>query len=135
MALLQLVEQNLLKLNSSLTEIFGYTIVNPNFPTIPVTVEMVLSHQSTLIECQPYYDNFLMDSYNAPSGTSVPYIKEILTPSGKYYNSCLWSKTHQPGTYFQYVNLNFGIAGTIVEIVSKKRFDLYCADNILSLIS
>jgi CubicO group peptidase (beta-lactamase class C family) len=54
---------------------------------------------------------------------------------GKYFNDCLYSKTHKPGTYFQYVNLNFGIAGTVVEVIAKQRYDLYERDNILSLLS
>jgi CubicO group peptidase (beta-lactamase class C family) len=48
-----------------------------------------------------------------------------LIKGGKYYNDCVFSKSHKPGEYFQYVNLNFGIAGTIVEIVSGVRYDLY----------
>ena len=86
---------------------------------------MVLSHQSSLIECDPYYTDFLMTTYNAKSGSEVPHLKEVLVPGGKYYNECLFSKTHKPGTYFQYVNLNFGIAGTIIEQISKQRFDQY----------
>lgn len=74
---------------------------------------MALSHQSSLIECEPYYSNFLTDTYNAKSGTEVPPIKEILYPGGKYYNKCLFG-TMEPGTHYQYVNLNFGIAGAIV---------------------
>lgn len=48
-AIMQLVEQKKLSLNQSLTSIFGYKIENPNFPGVDITVEMVLSHQSSLI--------------------------------------------------------------------------------------
>jgi CubicO group peptidase (beta-lactamase class C family) len=96
---------------------------------------MVLSHQSSLIECEPYYSNFLTGTYNAKNGIEVPHIKEILLPGGKYYNECLFSKTHKPGSYFQYVNLNFGIAGTIVEILSNTRFDIYQQEHILGPLS
>jgi CubicO group peptidase (beta-lactamase class C family) len=54
---------------------------------------------------------------------------------GKFYNDCLFSSTYQPGDYFHYVNLNFGLAGTIVEIISQKRFDEYQRDNILTYLS
>lgn len=37
--------------------------------------------------------------------------------------------------YYQYVNLNFGIAGTIVEIFTQIRFDEYQRDEILSYVS
>ena len=100
-----------------------------------ITVEMILSHQSSLLECDPYYSNFLDATYNAKSGSEVPNIKEILLKGGKFYNDCLYSSTHKPGTYFHYVNLNFGLAGTIVEILAQKRFDEYTRDNILRQIS
>ncbi len=44
---------------------------------------------------------------------------------GKYYNKCLYSATAAPGKHYQYVNLNFGIAGAIVEKISGIRFDIF----------
>jgi CubicO group peptidase (beta-lactamase class C family) len=134
-AILQLIEQKKLSLNQSLSSIFGFTIENPFFPGQPITVEMILSHQSSLMECEPYYSNFLDATYNAKTGTEVPNIKEILLRGGRFYNDCVFSSTHRPGSYFHYVNLNFGIAGTIVEIISGKRFDEYQRDNILTFLS
>ena len=40
-----------------------------------------------------------------------------------------------PGTHFQYVNLNFGIAGAIIEKVTSIRFDIFMRDNILKYLS
>ena len=74
-AIMQLVEQNKVQLNSSLSSILGFKVENPHFPGSEITLEMVLSHQSTLIECDPYYTNFLMDTYNAKDGYSVPHLK------------------------------------------------------------
>lgn len=84
---------------------------------------MILSHQSSLLECDPYYSDFLTATYNAKDGTQVPNIKEILIKGSRFYNDCVYSQTHRPGQFFHYVNLNFGIAGTIVEIITNKRFD------------
>ena len=47
---MQLVEQGKLNLNDTLTKILGYEVVNPNYPNIDITVEMVLSHQSSIQE-------------------------------------------------------------------------------------
>jgi D-alanyl-D-alanine carboxypeptidase len=74
-ALLQLVEQGKLQLNQSLTSIFGYQIANPYFPDEDITLEMVLSHQSSLLDCEPFYSNFLSASINAKSGYDIPDIK------------------------------------------------------------
>lgn len=60
---------------------------------------MTLSHQSSLIECEPYYSNFLTASYVAKTGYEVPPIKEILVEGGKFYNKCLFGNM-QPGTHY-----------------------------------
>lgn len=46
-----LVEEKKVALNQSLSSILGFTVKNPNFPSVDITVEMALSHQSSLIEC------------------------------------------------------------------------------------
>lgn len=132
--LMLLVEQGKLQLTDNIADLLGFKAVNPNFPTIPITVEMVLSHQSSLIECSAY-DNFLTDTYNAVDGSSVPLLSTLFTQGSKYFNSCTFSTTHAPGTYYQYVNLNYVIAGTIIERLSGVRFDIYMADKFLSKVS
>jgi D-alanyl-D-alanine carboxypeptidase len=47
-AIMQLVEQGKLQLNDTLTKILGFEIKNPHFPDVPITVEMILSHQSSI---------------------------------------------------------------------------------------
>lgn len=74
-AVMLLVEEKKVALNQSLSSILGFPVRNPAFPTVEITVEMALSHQSSLIECEPYYSNFLTDGYNAKTGTEVPAIK------------------------------------------------------------
>ena len=66
---MQLVEKGLIRLNDSLTKIFGYEIVNPNFPDIPITVEMVLSHQSSIAETEPEYSEFMRATQNSIEGS------------------------------------------------------------------
>lgn len=72
---------------------------------------------------------------NNDGGYSIPPMKEILSPGGKYYNEKFYSPNRKPGEYFSYSNLGYVIAGTIVEIVSKLRFDIYIQQNILDYIS
>ena len=80
---------------------------------------MVLSHQSSLIECDAYY-SFLHDTYTGPP---FPLIEELLSSKGKYYDTCLFNSRNRPGTYYEYTNYNFAIGATILEIVSQQRFD------------
>jgi len=48
-AVMILVEEGKVKLNQSLSSILGFEVKNPNFPNVDITVEMALSHQSSLI--------------------------------------------------------------------------------------
>ncbi len=97
--LMQLVEQKKISLTTSLSDVIGFEVVNPFFPTTPITLEMVMLHQSSIIDCIPTYWNFLSLTYNAKTGLQVPLMKDLLVKGGKYYNECLFSK-QKPGTHF-----------------------------------
>ena len=58
-----------------------------------------------------------------------------MSKGGKYYNEKMFPIGRKPGQYYHYSNLNYVIAGTIVEKVSGVRFDLYQQDNVLKEIS
>ena len=130
--LLLLVEQNKLKLSDSINSLLGFDVVNPNFPTKSITVEMLLSHQSSLLDCVAY-DYFLTDTDIASSGTDVPKLRDLLVSGGKYYNTCLFANK-TPGTYFTYTNMNYVIMGTIIEKLTNTRFDVWMKQNLLSKI-
>ena len=124
-ATMQLAEQNLLDLDADIGTILGYPVRNPHKPTVVITTRMLLSHTSTIID-GPTYDNFLIATVQ---NNPIPNLSEILTPSGAYYTTGQFNNT-QPGSYFNYSNINYVILGTIVEKVSNLRFDVYCKQRI-----
>lgn len=124
-AIMQLMEQGLLDLDEDISNILDFTVENPNYSDTPITTRMLLSHTSSIID-GPTYSNFITASVN---NNPIPNISEILTTSGIYYNSGQFNN-NEPGTYFNYSNINFVILGTIVEKISNTRFDIYCKENI-----
>lgn len=124
-AVMQLVEQNLLDLDADISSILGYGVQNPNHPTIPITTRMLLSHTSSIIDGTTY-SSFMSATIN---NNPIPNLSEILTSTGTYYTSGQFNNT-LPGTYFNYSNINYVILGTIIEKVSNIRFDVYCKQNI-----
>lgn len=124
-AIMQLVEQSLLHLDSDIGPVLGYKVENPHFPDVPVTPRMLLSHTSSLTD-GPTYDAFLGASVQ---GSPIPNLSEILTPTGRYYSADQFSNTI-PGSFFSYSNINYVILGTLIEKVTGKRFDGYCQENI-----
>lgn len=77
----------------------------------------------------------MTDTYGAPNGDKVPHLKELFVPGGRYYNSSIFQPGRIPGEHFHYSNLGYVIVGTIIEILSQKRFDIYMQDNVLGFIS
>jgi D-alanyl-D-alanine carboxypeptidase len=67
-AFMQLVEQGKIALNTTLSEGLGFTVRNPYYPNIPITLEMVMSHQSSIVDCDPTYLGFLYLTRTAPNG-------------------------------------------------------------------
>ncbi len=124
-AIMQLVEQNQLGLDDNISNILGYEVLNPNYPNIPITVRMLLSHTSSIIDGTTY-SSFLNATVNQ---NPIPNLSEILVPNGTYYTSGQFTNT-VPGNYFNYSNINYVVLGTIVEKVSNLRFDQYCFQNI-----
>jgi CubicO group peptidase (beta-lactamase class C family) len=78
---------------------------------------MLLSHTSSIRE----------GNYNVPYNH---HISEYFNESSEIYYEGCYSKEHEPG-YYQYVNMNYCLLGTIIERVSNVRFDLYMIENVL----
>jgi CubicO group peptidase (beta-lactamase class C family) len=112
-------------IDADISNYLGFTVSNPSFPNTSITARMLLSHQSSIIDGSQY-SAFLSATYSNPS---IPSISELITPGGAYYSSDIFNSI-QPGTYFNYSNLNYGILGTIIEGVSGERFDDYCKNHL-----
>ncbi|MCH5721172.1 beta-lactamase family protein [Niabella hibiscisoli] len=95
-----------------MSDLIGFEVLNPVYPQIPITLKMLLSHRSSLNDSRGY---FALDSVN-PSKTQN---------AAQCYNK------YQPGSRYQYCNLNFNMVGTIIERVSGERFDQYVKRHIL----
>lgn len=123
MAIMQLYERGLFKLNDDVSQYLGFELKNPGFSNKSISFKMLLSHTSSLRDGSGY-DRFLMDSY---SKNPPPVLKQLLVPGGAYYSSDMFDASYGPDRgYFQYANINFGVLGTLVERLSGERFDLYC---------
>lgn len=126
MACMKLVDQGLLHLDSNISNALGYSVVNPNYPSIEITARMLLSHQSSLIDGSTY-GSFLSATYQQHP---IPDLSELLSTTGAYYTTNQFNNT-QPGTYFNYSNINYVILGTLIEKISGQRFDEYVRNEIL----
>lgn len=112
-SIMQLVEAGKLSLSDDFSKLVGFTVRNPKYPDIPITLKMVLSHTSSINDSQGYF-NF-----------------DVIYPAknpdyAKCYND------YAPGEGYQYCNLNFNMIGAVIEKISGERFDNYVKQHILN---
>lgn len=112
--LMRLVEEGKVDLDRDVSAWLGFPLRNPDFPDVPITLRMLLSHTATLSDG---------DGYTLPPGHAVA---EFFAPGGGHF-----IRGHRPGTWFEYCNLCFGLAGTVIERVSRERFDRYMRAHVL----
>lgn len=103
-ALMTLIEQDLLSLDTDVSELVGFTVRNPQYPQEVITVKMLLSHTSSINDSQGY---FVLDVLNPDKNSDYE----------KCYNN------YSPGSEYEYCNLGFNTIGAIIEKVSNERFD------------
>ncbi|NCU04329.1 MAG: beta-lactamase family protein [Chitinophagaceae bacterium] len=111
-SIMQLAEAKKLSLDDDVSKLLGFTVRHPRFPQTVITLRMLLSHRSGINDSQGY---FTLDAINPEKNPDW----------AKCYNN------YEPGTGYQYCNLNFNMVGTIIEIVSGERFDQYVKHHVL----
>lgn len=111
-SIMQLYEQGKLSLDQDVSELMGFPVRNPAFPEKVITLRLMLSHLSSINDSQGY---FSLDSINPAKSAQ--------------YAKC-YSK-YEPGTHYDYCNLNYNMIGAIIERVSGERFDQYVSNHIL----
>lgn len=121
---MQQVEKCRINLDADVSRYLGFTFRNPNYPDAKITTRMLLSHLSSLRDG---------DFYTFPATDSL---RDYLSPDGKYYDPSRWETPipgadTSPGHYFSYQNLNYGVLATILESVTRQRFDRYMREHVL----
>jgi|YNPMSStandDraft_1061717.scaffolds.fasta_scaffold04111_5 CubicO group peptidase (beta-lactamase class C family) len=126
LAVMILADEGYINVKYDASRYLGFTLRNPNFPNDSITVEALLTHTSSLRDGSSY-DSFLSATYNQ---NLPPTLSSLLVNGGAYYSTSNFASIGPKSKYFTYANINYGILGTIVEKVSKIRFDIFCRNKI-----
>lgn len=112
-SMMQLAEAKKLSLDDDFGNLVGFKIRNPKFPETVITLRMVLSHTSSINDSQGYFN------------------LDVINPSkNPNWEKCYTDK--QPGTSYLYCNLNFNMAGAVIEHITGQRYDSYVKQHILA---
>jgi len=108
LGVMRLVDQGKLRLDRDVSDYLGFPLRNPAFPGKVITLRLLLSHQSSLIDGN--------DLYLIPLGTTLR--QRLADPR-------VWDAAHAPGSgWFHYTNLNFPVVASVIERVTGERFDV-----------
>lgn len=111
-AIMQLVAKKQISLDQDVSELVGFKIRNPKFPNTIITLKMLLSHRSSINDSEGYFSLDAIDPSKNPNWE-------------KSYNA------YEPDKGYMYCNLNYNLAGTILEKMTGVRFDKYIKQQIL----
>lgn len=106
LGVMRLVEQRKLNLDADVSDYLGWTLRNPNFPDQRITLRLLMSHRSSLMDGGELY--------------LVPFGDRL---QNNLADGRVWDGAHAPGRYFRYANINFPVIATIIERVTGERFD------------
>ena len=111
-AIMQLVAEKKISLDQDVSELVGFKIRNPKFPNTVITLKMLLSHRSSINDSEGYFSLDAIDQAKNPN-------------FAKCYNA------YEPDKGYMYCNLNYNLAGSILEKQTGVRFDKYIQQKIL----
>lgn len=108
LGVMRLVDQGRLDLDRDVSDYLGWRLRNPAYPDRPITLAMLLSHRSSLVDGG--------ELYLVPLGVNLR--ERLADPR-------VWDAAHAPGSdWFHYTNLNFPVVASVIEKVTGERFDV-----------
>jgi CubicO group peptidase (beta-lactamase class C family) len=111
-AIMQLVAEKKIRLDQDISELVGFKVRNPAYPNTVITLKMALSHRSSINDSEGYFSLDAIDPATNPN-------------FAKCYNA------YEPDKGYMYCNLNYNLAGSILEKITGIRFDKYIQQQIL----
>jgi CubicO group peptidase (beta-lactamase class C family) len=113
-AVMQLVEQGLLDLDTDISEYLGYDVRNPYYPKSRLTLRSLMTHTSSLS---------VGGGYSKVRNTLRKLISTDKKQTGNFHDEA-------PGTVYRYSNFGAGIMGSLIEAVSQQNINDYMSEHV-----
>ncbi|MEN0046040.1 MAG: serine hydrolase domain-containing protein [Bacteroidota bacterium] len=121
-AIMQLWEQEQLKLEEDVNLYLDFDVRNPNYPDIPITIKQLLTHTSSIADGSAIKIGY---ECGDPQKSLKDWLTNYFVPEGAFYNEKENFHNNKPDSLRAYSNIGFGLLGLVVEEVSKKTFNEY----------
>ena len=127
-AIMQLVEHGKIQLDCDINDYLPFSVRNPAYPEVPITVKQLLTHTSSIHDTDAVYDCY---SPGDPTVSIREFVEGYLVPGGAYWNKKNYRRRFRPGEKEEYSNAGFALLGYLVEAVSGNSIEEYVQKNIL----
>jgi len=139
--IMQLVEDGAIGLDDDVDNYLPYNITHPDYPDIPITPRMLLSHRSGLNR-EVYYlfcwdtQGLLYPEYKSVYNSEIiemtigEFLENVFIPGGIGYRSDIWQ--FEPGTDYGYSSVGYTVLKHLTEVLSGRTYEQYMQENILT---
>lgn len=127
-AIMQLVEKGQIELDADSSRYLPFELRNPNHPEIPITIEMLMRHESSIANMQPLQKSLYVDGDSEMSLEDL--CNGVFDSKGEFYGASNFEE-YPPGEKWGYRNWNYALLGYIVERVTGQPYHVYSYENIL----
>jgi len=131
-SIMHLVERGFINLDEDVNNYLPFEVYNPH-SKIAITLRHLMSHTSGIIDDEDIY----LSSYNYGNDSPISlekFLKNYLSADGKHFLKSNFNNK-QPGEEFAYSNIGTGLAGLIVEKISKKPLNVFTKEIIFTPLS
>ncbi len=122
-ATLQQLDKGKLALDDDINRSLPFPVRNPNWPDVPITWRMLLTHTSSIVQPDALYQALFYWGKDHPLAFD-DYVKARFLPGGKYHAYELF-RSGKPGSERIYSNDGFSLLAFAVEQVTHESFDAY----------
>ncbi len=129
-AALKVMEQRHISMDDTVDRHLPFALINPAFPTIPISLRMLMGHTSGIKDNWEVLDAL----YTLPEGGDSPlklgtFLQHYIQPGGDFFDAAENFEGFAPGNGYGYSNINYALLALWVEQVSGKPFAEYVKDE------
>ncbi len=132
LGIMKLYDEGRIDLDDDINDYLPFEISNPNHPEKAITIRMLLTHTSSLMDnwdiLTPLY------TLNSGGGDSpIPlkeFVKSYFTEGGKYYDPDRNFAEYEPGSNLAYCNMGYAMAGVLIERITGEPFSVYMKNEV-----
>jgi len=130
-SIMQLYEKGLVNLDDDINSFLPFKVINPDYPNDVITIEMLLTHTSSITDDGWYYSIFYLFGYVDYPQPLGEFCEDYLVKGRQYYAENNF-RNIKPGSKYIYSNVAIGLLGYIVGQIDGTDYNTYCKENIFN---